>query len=152
MAKKTTKSNKKKKSKSRKAGSRQIIHTSGKRKKSIAKATLRPGKGLIKINNKNLDILGSSLYFNKIREPLWLAGDLINKVDITVRVRGGGINGQAEAARLAISKALVGFEQKLEKVFTDYDRHLLVADVRNKETRKPNTHGKARAKEQFSKR
>ena len=79
-----------------------------------------------------------------------LAGDLANGVDIHVSVNGGGFNAQAEAARLAIARALVKHSKKLEKVFLTYDRHLLVADVRRKETRKPNTHGKARAKRQKS--
>ena len=71
-------------------------------------------------------------------------------VNINVRVSGGGYNAQAEAARLAIARALVQHSKKLEKVFLNYDRHLIVADIRRKETHKPNRHGKARAKRQKS--
>ena len=86
----------------------------------------------------------------KLQEPLILAGDIAKSVDISITVFGGGCIAQAEAARLAIAKALVQHTKKLEKTFSDYDRHLLVADVRRKETRKPNTHGKARSKRQKS--
>ena len=87
-----------------------------------------------------------------MREPLILAGDAANKVDIDVSVFGGGITSQAEAARLAIAKALVAFTKndKLKEIFLGYDRNLLVADVRRKEPAKPNRHGQARAKIQKS--
>ena len=127
-----------------------IIHCTGKRKKAIAKATLRPGKGIVRINNQLIDNYEPNLARLKLRETLILAGDAANSIDINVRVSGGGFNTQAEAARLAIARALVQSSKKLEKVFLNYDRHLLVADVRRKETRKPNRHGKARAKRQKS--
>ena len=78
-----------------------------------------------------------------------LAEDTANKVNIIVRVNGGGWQGQTEAARLAIARALVEFNKKLKKPFLDYDRHLLIADVRFKETRKPND-SKARSARQKS--
>ena len=69
-----------------------------------------------------------------------------------MKVKGGGEKGQVEAARISIARALVAAtgSKELEKAFLDYDRNLLVADVRRRETRKPNTHGKARAKRQKS--
>ncbi len=127
-----------------------IIHKSGKRKTAIARATLKAGKGLVKINNIALDEYKPKLSRLKLREPLLLAGDVVSKVNISINVTGGGINSQAEAARLAASRALVAFDRKLEKVFHNYDRNLLVADVRRKETHKPNCHGKARSKKQKS--
>ncbi|MFH1408989.1 MAG: 30S ribosomal protein S9 [Nanoarchaeota archaeon] len=127
-----------------------IIHVSGKRKRAIARATLRPGKGTITINNKHLDAYQPPIARLKIREPLILAGSHVDKVDIFVRVAGGGIMSQAEAVRLAIAKSLVQHTPSLKKVFIDYDRNLLVADVRRKEPAKPNSHGKARAKRQKS--
>jgi len=127
-----------------------IIHCAGKRKRSVARATLVPGKGIVKINNRLIDNYEPQLARLKIREPLILAGDAAKGVDITVKVNGGGFNSQAEAARLAIARALLQSSKKLEKVFLNYDRHLLVADVRRKEPRKPNRHGKARAKRQKS--
>ncbi len=127
-----------------------IIHTKGKRKRAIARATLKEGKGRVRINSKLLNIIEPKLARMKIREPILLAGDIINKVDINVNVFGGGIMSQADASRLAIAKSLVQYNKKLEKTFLDYDRQLLVADVRRKETHKPNSHGKARAKRQKS--
>jgi len=86
----------------------------------------------------------------KIKEPLLIAGEIANKVDIEVTVNGGGVSSQAEAARLAIARCLINYSKKLEKVFLNYDRHLIVADVRRKEASKPNRHGQARAKRQKS--
>ena len=126
------------------------IHISGKRKRAVARATLRPGKGVVKINNILIDVIYPKMVRMRLKEPLILAGDVANKVDIDVNVFGGGIMGQSEAARLSIAKALAQFDKKLEKIFLDYDRHLLIADVRRKETRKPNRHSKARAKRQKS--
>lgn len=127
-------------------------HESGKRKSSIARATVKEGKGRVYVNNVNLDVYEPKLYRMRIREPLILSGDIVKKVDINVKVTGGGICGQADAVRLAIAKALSEFfkDSKLEEIFLNYDRQLLVADVRRKETRKPNCHGKARAKRQKS--
>jgi len=127
-----------------------IIHTSGKRKQAVARATLKPGKGKIRINKSFLDSLSNPILKLKIQEPLILAGDLIKTIDLDVSVVGGGVNGQAEAIRLAIGRALAQYDKKLEKEFENYDRQLLVADVRRKETRKPGRHSKARAKTQKS--
>ena len=129
---------------------RKVIHTKGKRKRAVARATLKEGKGKLRVNGKLLDIIEPKLVRLKVREPLILAGDVASKVDISVNVYGGGIMSQADASRLAIAKSLVQYSKKLEKVFLDYDRQLLVADVRRKETHKPNRHGKARAKRQKS--
>ncbi len=125
------------------------INTSGKRKRAIARAVLKPGKGKIKINKVLLDNFTPKLARLKLREPLLLAGDIVNNVDINVNVFGGGIMGQAEASRLAIARALVKYDKKLQDVFLKYDRHLLVADVRRKEAYKPND-SKARAARQKS--
>ncbi|MFC1648457.1 30S ribosomal protein S9 [Nanoarchaeota archaeon] len=127
-----------------------VINTSGKRKRAIARATLKKGKGNVKINNFDLDNFEPQLYRMRIREPLILAGDIANGVDISVKVGGGGFSSQAEASRLAIARALAEHDKKLETVFDAYDRHLLVADVRRKEPSKPNRHGQARAKRQKS--
>ncbi len=128
------------------------VHTSGKRKSAIARVTLKPGKGIIKINNTPLDNYEPKVSRMKIREPLILAGDIVNKVDVSANVIGGGVSSQADATRLAIARALVKYtkDNKLEKEYLKYDRQMLVADVRFKETHKPNRHGKARAKRQKS--
>jgi len=122
----------------------------GTRKTAVARATLKEGKGKVRINNVLIDAYGPDMQRMKVLEPVLIAGDTAKKVDIQVTVTGGGFNAQAEAARVAIARALVAFEKKLEKQFQVYDRHLLVADVRRKETHKPNRHGKARAKRQKS--
>ena len=127
-----------------------IIHTSGKRKRAIARATLKQGKGIVKINRINLDHYEPKLARMKLREPLLLAGADGQKVNIDVVIRGGGSMSQAEAGRLAIARALVQYNKKLEEIFLKYDRHLLIADVRRKEASKPNRHGQARAKRQKS--
>ena len=128
------------------------IHASGKRKMAIARATLRQGNGLVRVNSIPIDFIEPKISRLKLREPLILAGDVANKVDIDVNVTGGGTTSQAEASRLAIAKALVNFTKndKLKEVFLDYDRNLIVADVRRKEPAKPNRHGQARAKVQKS--
>jgi len=121
------------------------INTSGKRKFATAKAVLREGKGIIKINSGLLENYQPVLARERINEPLILAGEDAKKVDINVSVRGGGWQGQNEAARLAIARALVKYNKKLREKFLKYDRNLLIADVRVKEAYKPND-SKARAK------
>jgi small subunit ribosomal protein S9 len=128
---------------------KKIIHTQGKRKSAIARATLYQGNGKVIIGGQLLDNYGSEMLRLRITEPLVLAGDAAKKVDISINVTGGGVNGQADAIRLAIARALVEHDKKLKKVFDDYDRLLLVADVRRKEVCKPND-SKARAKRQKS--
>ena len=128
------------------------VTSSGKRKSAIARAAIRQGTGIVKINNRLLDFYEPKLSRLKIKEPLIIAGDLANKVDISINVAGGGISSQADASRLAIAKGLVEFSKsdKLREEFLNYDRNLLVADVRRKEPAKPNRHGQARAKVQKS--
>lgn len=126
------------------------IHESGKRKRAIARATLRKGKGVVRINNQLLDSYGTEMSRLKLKEPIILAGDAALGIDVDVEITGGGYNAQAEAARLAIARALVKHSKKLEKTFLEYDRHLLVADIRRKEPAKPNNRGKARSTKQKS--
>lgn len=128
------------------------IHASGKRKRAIARATLKQGNGLVRVNSIPIDFIEPKVSMLKLREPLILAGDVANKVNIDIEVVGGGITSQADASRLAIAKALVSFTKsdKLKETFLNYDRNLLVADVRRKEPAKPNRHGQARAKVQKS--
>ena len=125
----------------------------GKRKTSIAKATLKhPGKGIIRINSKDLDCYAPELAKLKIMEPLILSGDKYKSVNIYVKVKGGGWRSQSEAIRMAIANALVKkFGESLRKVYLEYDRHLLIADTRRTEPQKP-YRSAARAKRQTSKR
>ena len=127
---------------------------SGKRKTAIAKAQVIEGNGKIFINNKNYENLE---LFNKLKieEPLRIAENILKdlKFDIKVHIKGGGTQSQIEAARLAIAKAIVDYtkNQELAKAYVNYDRNLLVADTRRKETYKPGD-SKARKKRQSSKR
>lgn len=126
------------------------IQTSGRRKLAVAKATLTEGTGKVSVNGKSLELYSPQYMKLRVQEPLIIAGKEAEKVDIKVTVAGGGIAGQADAARLVIARALSQYKEKLRDVFLNYDRNMLVADVRYKETRKPNTHGKARSKRQKS--
>jgi len=125
------------------------IITTGKRKQAVARATIRAGTGKITVNGLNLDSFSDSMTKLRIIEPMVIAGDVASKLNIDVNVHGGGVNGQADASRLAIARALVQHDAKLKKIFTDYDRLLLVADVRQNEVSKPND-SKPRAKRQKS--
>jgi small subunit ribosomal protein S9 len=126
------------------------IITSGRRKQSIARAVLSEGKGKITINKVDLKTFSPELARLKIMEPLMLAGDIVSKVNIDIKISGGGFINQADAARLAVARALVQYNGKLKETFLDYDRQLLVADIRVREVGKPNHHGQARAKTQTS--
>lgn len=128
---------------------KKTIQTIGKRKRALAKATLKPGKGIVRINHQLLNTLSSSMVKDRLMEPLLLAEETASQVDINVSVVGGGWQGQTDAVRVAISRALSEFNKKLKKTFLDYDRHLMVNDIRVKETRKPND-SKARAARQKS--
>ncbi|HLD33935.1 MAG TPA: 30S ribosomal protein S9 [Candidatus Nanoarchaeia archaeon] len=127
-----------------------VIQASGKRKSAIARATLKKGNGVVHINNVRLEAVNDRLLGMRIGEPLTLIGERAAEFDISVDIMGGGPTGQAEAARLAIARALVSFDNKFKKIFDGYDRLLLVADVRRKEQRKPGRKSKARSKTQKS--
>lgn len=130
------------------------IIASGKRKTAIARAVLVNGSGKISINKKDYKTL-QILDMLKIEEPVRIAKDILGKInfDVLINVKGGGEKGQIEAARLALAKAIIKFSNsnELAKAYLDYDRNLLVADVRRKEAYKPGD-SKARKKRQSSKR
>ncbi len=129
-----------------------MLITSGKRKRAIARAVVDNGTGKVTINGKDYKTLH---IFDrlKIEEPLRIAESILGKLnfDVSVKARSGGEKGQIEASRIALSKAIVEFSKsdEVEKAFLDYDRNLLVADVRRKETYKPGD-SKARSKRQKS--
>lgn len=115
-----------------------IVHVSGKRKRATARVTLKPGKGIVKINNFSLEHYRPEVAKMRIQEPLFLAGDIAKKIDIKINVYGGGWNAQADACRTGIGKALTQFNPSLKKTFLDYDRALIVSDIRHTEASKPN--------------
>ena len=129
-----------------------IVHVSGKRKSSIARVTLKEGNGTVRINNQLLAHFSNKLARERINEPLKIARmETVQGLNVDIDVLGGGWQSQTEAVRLAIAKGLVAYTKsdKLKKDYLTYDRHLLIADTRRKETRKPND-SKARAKRQKS--
>jgi len=109
--------------------------TLGKRKNAVARAKIVAGTGKIRINGVPLSLWASEFLRMKLQEPLVIAGDVVGKVDIDVNTHGGGLAGQAEAARMAIAKSLAEFfkEEKLRQKFVKYDRNLLVFDPRRNE-------------------
>lgn len=128
------------------------LRTSGKRKTSVAKIKVSDGKGTVYYNNSLIDNLK---VFHKLSllEPIRIYENVIGQMpyDLEIKVVGGGKESQVQAARLAIAKALVSLsgKQELKEAYLKYDRHMLVADVRRKEQRKPGD-SKARAKRQKS--
>jgi len=130
---------------------KKALLTSGKRKTAIARATVKPGKGRIRINNIPLEILEPKIARDKIMEPLLHANDAWKQIDITVKVSGGGFMGQAEAARIAVARALLKWTKSahLRTLLTAYDRTLLAGDPRRKEPKKFGGPG-ARARDQKS--
>ena len=121
-----------------------VIHTSGKRKTAIARGTVQEGTGKVRINRIPLELYSPELANLKLQEPLTLAGDLANEVDINIRVFGG-------AARMVIAKGLVQWSQDmdLKEKFIQYDRTMLVGDPRRSEPKKYGGPG-ARARKQKS--
>jgi len=128
-----------------------VVVSSGKRKSAVARASIRKGKGLVRINNVPVELHQPNLARVMIMEPLTLAGDKSAKVDIDVNVQGGGIMGQAMASRTAIAKCMAQFleDKDLEKMYLQYDRSLLVSDPRRKLPKNPEGRG-ARKKHQKS--
>ena len=128
------------------------IVVSGKRKASIARATITEGTGKVTINNKPYEL---QPMFRKlmIDEPLRIAKNILGdiKFNISIKLNGGGQESGIEAARLAVARALVKatHSNDLKKAFSAYDKNLLVADTRRKEDRKPGD-SKARASMQKS--
>lgn len=111
-----------------------VVVTSGKRKTAVAKAVAREGIGRVRINSIPLEIYPQEMLRKIMLEPIKIAGDLVKNMDIEVKVSGGGVVSQAEAARTAIARAIVEFtgDEELRKFYLQYDRTLLVNDVRRK--------------------
>ncbi|HJJ44602.1 MAG TPA: 30S ribosomal protein S9 [Methanocorpusculum sp.] len=127
------------------------LNTSGKRKTAIARATLREGKGRVRINSVPLEVYSNEIIRMKISEAIALAPGAIDGIDVDIEVSGGGVMGQAEAARTALGRGILGWtnDPKIKETYLTYDRTLLVNDSRQKEAKKPHCHG-ARARFQKS--
>lgn len=128
------------------------VYSSGKRKSAVARALILSGTGKITFNKRDLQTLHM---FDRLKlsEPLEIAKKVLNKIefDAKISVKGGGERGQIDAARIALAKGILEFTQstELRDAYLGYDRNLLVADVRRKESNKPGD-SKARAKRQKS--
>lgn len=121
----------------------------GRRKEAIATARLYPGKGQYLVNDKQAaDYFNNSALIALVEEPVKLAGQ-DQKLDISLHVKGGGKRGQADAARLAIARALNVMNEDLHPTLRKAG--LLTRDPREKERKKPGLK-KARKAPQFSKR
>jgi small subunit ribosomal protein S9 len=127
------------------------VIASGKRKTAVARARVEKGEGRIRINRVPLEIYSPELARAKLLEPVLIAEKRAQKLDITVDVRGGGIMGQAEAARTAIARGILEFtgDDALREQYVFFDRTLLVNDTRRKEAKKQLGRG-ARKKRQKS--
>lgn len=128
---------------------KEVIDTVGRRKTSVARVFLSPGKGKIVINKRPVEeYFKDEFKRSQALKPL-AAAEKQNEFDITVNVRGGGVTGQSGAVSLAIARALVEFDESCRAVFKK-DR-LLTRDPRMVE-RKKYGRKKARKSFQFSKR
>ncbi|HHQ45426.1 MAG TPA: 30S ribosomal protein S9 [Candidatus Altiarchaeales archaeon] len=132
-----------------------ISHSAGKRRCAIARTTIQPGKGVVKINGVNLEVFEPKAAREKIRVPLILASRNIDlkTIDVTSKSNGGGVIGTADAIASSIARALVEYSEddSLLTTYVNYDRTLIAGDHRQKETRKPSQSSKgARHKRQKS--
>lgn len=127
----------------------QIINKIGRRKTSVARVYVQPGKGDITVNNRELKLYFiSEIHQTTVKQAL-ASVKAEGQYDVTVNVEGGGVKGQAEAVRLGIARALVEFN--VENKPTLRKEGLLTRDSRMVERKKPGRR-KARRKFQFSKR
>ncbi len=121
----------------------------GRRKSSVARVRVREGSGKIVVNKRPLDeFFVRPQDRNSVLAPLQHTGKT-DSVDVTIRVHGGGITGQAGACKLGLARALKAFDEELEATLRE--AHLLTRDSRMKERKKYGLRGARRAT-QFSKR
>jgi small subunit ribosomal protein S9 len=116
-----------------------VVNTSGKKKTAVARATVRDGEGRVRVNARPIELVEPETARLKMLEPFRIAGDDVrDDVDIDVDVEGGGFAGQADAVRTAIARGLVEFtsDMELRDAYMEFDRTLLVNDVRQREAKK----------------
>ena len=124
-------------------------YATGRRKTSSARIYLSSGKGNIKVNDRDLDVyFGRKVAQMLVMQPLEMT-ELTDKVDINIKVKGGGSFGQAGAIRHGISRALISYNEEL--IPQRKSAGLLTRDPRKVERKKPGL-VKARKSKQFSKR
>lgn len=127
----------------------EIFNATGRRKTSVARVYVKPGKGDIQVNARDLkEYFLSEIHQTLVKQPL-AALKAENQYDVTINVEGGGIKGQAEAVRLGISRALVAVNAENKAVLRK--EGFITRDSRMVERKKPGRR-KARRRFQFSKR
>jgi small subunit ribosomal protein S9 len=135
----------------------------GQRKSCRAVAIISKGNGKVRVNNIPAELVSPEVAKELVLIPLNLIGELRNRIDITVKVQGGGFMGQAFASAVAISRALTGqgkggreprdhpltknLREEIKKKITEYDRHLLAGDPRQTESKKFGGPGARRRKQ-----
>ena len=122
------------------------------RKSAKAHVHISKGAGMVRVNNTPVEMVQQETAREIMLAPLEVAGELRDKIDLFVRVSGGGFMGQAYASSVAISRAMTGWtkskkepkdhpftktvREDLKKRLTDFDKHLLSGDDRRKEPKK----------------
>ena len=125
------------------------IQTVGRRKRSVARVLLRPGKGEWSVNGRTMqDYFPRPTHQIRVEEPLKVA-ELDGTFDVVVRVNGGGLTGQSDAVRMGLARALVEHDEELRSAMRE--KGMLTRDSRQVERKKPGR-PKARKRFQFSKR
>ncbi|MEM3839496.1 MAG: 30S ribosomal protein S9 [Candidatus Micrarchaeaceae archaeon] len=123
----------------RPSAKRKIAFAKGKRKEAVARARLTQGLGRILINGVDVRNIRPETLRDLILEPVKISNQakaIAEASDIYVNIRGGGVSGQAQAARSAIAKVLSASDESLKKLYMAYDRTLLVDDSRRVEPKK----------------
>jgi small subunit ribosomal protein S9 len=124
----------------------------GQRKTSRATATISKGNGKVRINNIPAEVMEPEVAREVVLVPIHIIGEIRNRVDLSVKVHGGGFMGQAFASAVAISRALTGegkggrdpkdhplsksIREEIRRKITEYDRHFLAGDPRQTESKK----------------
>jgi len=127
----------------------EVVNTVGRRKAAVARVYVKPGKGQITINRKALEVyFPLNILQYEVKQPLMVTETLEN-YDVDINLDGGGIKGQAEAARMGIARALCQIDAEFRSVLKK--NGFLTSDSREVERKKPGQPG-ARRKFQFSKR
>jgi small subunit ribosomal protein S9 len=124
----------------------------GQRKTSRATATISKGNGKVRINNIPAEVMEPEVAREVVLVPIHLIGEIRNRVNLSVKVHGGGFMGQAFASAVAISRALTGegkggrdpkdhplsksIREEIRRKITEYDRHFLAGDPRQTESKK----------------
>ena len=127
----------------------EVVNTVGRRKAAVARVFVKPGTGKITVNHKELEVyFPLHILQYEVKQPLMVTNTL-ESYDVTINLDGGGIKGQAEAARMGIARALCQVDAEFRSVLKK--NGFLTRDSREVERKKPGQPG-ARRKFQFSKR